>query len=183
MVLVPLVCRSVCLSVSNITQKLWMDCNEILWKGFGKVAGTSDFDCSSNYHADCPIEIPAITWQIMSGCWWNFLDSSAMIQGTIDYIFEVICITMRTPNRESGQYGDNELPWLGRGLRFPSALVCFHFFVKQNLNCLFYLINFSSHSTISPSSKQTVVSTAIHSHILHCKGTYVIVCSASQKLQ
>ena len=37
-----------------------------------------------HHHADCLIGSPAITQQIMSGFWWHFQDSSAMIQGKSD---------------------------------------------------------------------------------------------------
>ena len=49
-----------------------------------------DFGNDSDYHADCPIWNPAITQQIISRFWWNFQDSSAMTQGTIDQNFGVI---------------------------------------------------------------------------------------------
>ena len=38
-----------------------------------------DFGGDPDHRADCPIGNPAITQQIMSGFWWNFQDSSAII--------------------------------------------------------------------------------------------------------
>ena len=49
---------SVCLSISNIIQKLWMDCDEILWRGPKKVKGTNDL----NYGFHCN---PFITFWVI----------------------------------------------------------------------------------------------------------------------
>ena len=82
------VCLSFFLSVRNIIQKSWTNWGEI----YGGVSGGErnkwlDFGSDSDHHADCPIGNLAITQQIMSGFWWNYQDSSAMIQETIDYFF------------------------------------------------------------------------------------------------
>ena len=50
----------------------------------GKSNKRIDFGSDPDHHADCPIKNAAIIQQIMSGFWWNFQYTSAMIQGTID---------------------------------------------------------------------------------------------------
>ena len=74
----------------------------------GKKKKWLDFGSGQDHHADCPIGNLALTQQIMSGFLWYFLDSSTMIQGTIDCIFLSdlpVDHHVDSPNRESGQYG------------------------------------------------------------------------------
>ena len=45
----------------------------------GKKNKWSNFGGYPDHHADSPVGNSAITQQIMSGFWWKFQDSSAMI--------------------------------------------------------------------------------------------------------
>ena len=88
----------VCLFVSNITQKSY---ERIAMKFYGEVRGGKrnkwlNVGSDPDDHADYPTGNSAITQQSMSRFWWNFQDSSAVIQGTLDKIFSVIWIIMLT---------------------------------------------------------------------------------------
>ena len=50
----------------------------------GKRSKWLDFGSDLDHYADGPIRNPATTQQVISGFWWNFQESSAMKQGTIN---------------------------------------------------------------------------------------------------
>ena len=87
----------------------------------------------------------------------DFEDSSAMIQGTIDYIFGVIWITMLScsPNQKSKQHGGNELPWPRKSaISECSCNVLDQFYVHHNMviassyivkyRCIYYTVTLRS---------------------------------------
>ena len=83
-------CWSVLLSLPRILfclVELLHFCDEILWGApGGKRNKWLDVGSNLDHHAVCQIRNLAVTQQIMSGFWWNFQNSSAMIQETIDQI-------------------------------------------------------------------------------------------------
>ena len=116
------VCLSVCVSVSNTTQNVM---NGLRWKimeGSRVVTWWFDFGSDRNHHAACPIGNLAISEQIMSGFWWHFHYSPALIYLSIDWICELMWITKLT--LQLGYMGKIRiLSCLSWGLRSWSALV------------------------------------------------------------
>ena len=104
---VAFVCLSFCLlaKLLNISQKVL---NGLRWNfmagsGGGKRNKWLNFGDDSDHHADCPIRNPTITQQIMSRFWWNFQDSSAVIQETIyffvgGWVFWITMLTLQIGN-------------------------------------------------------------------------------------
>ena len=121
------VCSFVCFCclLATLLKKLWTDCDEMLWRVRGGNRNKwIDFGSNPDHHTDCQTGNLAI--KLWSRFWWNFRDSTAMIQGTNLYFLDDQDYHADSPNRESGQYG--VMRWLDQGaLRCLSVLVCSYF--------------------------------------------------------
>ena len=81
-----------------------------------------DFGSDTDHHADCPIRNQAITQWIMSSFDEIFRIALQWYKGPLIKLLGYLDHHADSPNQESTQYGDNELPWWSFALTVCSCL-------------------------------------------------------------